>query len=233
MKTTRISLAPVLLAGAAMALSGCLGNSGGGGGGGVLGGGGDLGIRAELNAARADLVQLGGTPNVRETGTASYQGEAMFNLREVATGGPIIGEARGDVALDVDFAAQANPITGGMSNIRGTLSGEDYALGGVNLPVTSSMITRIDLDPNNPDLPPGVGDALAGVPGVDDLEPGGVTLTFSGSATVDGQTGNSSITLSGGFYGPAEEAIIADGAGTLFVGGAAALIVEGGMYAEQ
>lgn len=229
------------LAGAAMVLAGCLGSSGGGAGagmgngnGGGAGAGDELGIRAELNAARQSLVELGGTPNLRELGTASYEGQAMFNLRTVETGAPIIGEARADVALDVDFGATVNPISGAMSNLRGTLDGEPYALPeSVTLPVTSSMITRIDLDPSNPDLPPGVGDILDGVPGIDGLEPGGLTVTFSGTSTVEGNTGTSNITLGGGFYGPGEEAIIADGGGSIFVGGEAALIAEGGMFAEQ
>jgi len=214
---------------ASVALAGCLGGSGGGGGAG--GGATDLGIRAELDAARADLVALGGTRNVSTTGTATYNGQAMFNLRDVAAGSPIMGEKRGDVDLTVNFAATANPITGALSNIRGTVRGEDFNLDSETLPVLSSSITRIDLNPNNPDLPPGVGDALAGVPGVDQQEPGGITLQFGGTLS----NGPAALTMAGSFYGQHEDnqgetAIILDGGGT-FMGGD--VVSDGGMFLNR
>jgi hypothetical protein len=215
---------------ASFALSGCIFN----GGGGLLVGNGalsDLGIRTELNAARADIVQLGATRNVSTTGTATYNGQAMLNLREVTTGAPISGEKRADVALTVNFAATTNPITGGLSNIRGTIDGQDFELDGETLPVVLSSITRIDLNPDNPDLPPGVGDILAGVPGVDQLTPGGISLTFNGTLS----NGAAAMNMSGSFYGQHEDnqgetGIILDGGGT-FAGGS--LVSEGGMFLRR
>lgn len=215
---------------ASFLLSGCSGNGGGGAGaaGGVAA---SQGIRPELNAARADLVALGATRNVSTSGTATYNGQAMFNLREVSAGSPIAGEKRANVALTVNFAATTNPITGALSNIRGTINGQDFELDGETLPVVLSTITRIDLDPNNPDLPPGVGDILAGVPGVDQLTPGGITLQFGGTLS----NGAAGANMSGSFYGQHEDnqgetAIILDGGGT-FAGGS--VVSEGGMFLRR
>lgn len=215
---------------ASFALAGCLGNGGGGGGGGGAGAA-DPGIRTELDAARADLVALGATRNVSTTGTATYNGQAMFNLRDVTAGAPIVGEKRGDVNLTVNFSATTNPITGGISNIRGNVRGQDFDLDGETLSVLASTITRIDLDPNNPDLPPGVGDILAGIPGVDQLEPGGINLQFGGALS----NGQAAMTVSGSFYGQHEDnqgetAIILDGGGT-FMGGD--VVSEGGMFLRR
>lgn len=209
-------------------LAGCLGNNGGGAGGGA---GGDAGIRPELEAARADLVALGATRNVSTTGTATYDGQAMFNLREVSEGAAIVGEKRADVALTVNFGATTNPITGDITNIRGTVRGEEFNLDGESLPVILSSITRIDLDPTNTDLPPGVGDILAGVPGVDQLSPGGISLQFGGTLS----NGAAGMNMAGSFYGQHEDnqgetAMILDGGGT-FMGGD--LVSDGGMFLRR
>lgn len=233
------------LAVACTALAGCLGSGGGGGGaagGGGGGGGGGSATLAEYEAALNSVTGMIPTSDMPVTGTASYAGEVHATLHE---GASKVGDLLADVQMEVDFAAASADRTTGVvggkvDNIRGTVDGEDVAIGG-ELTVAEAdkrgfkSVLEI-VTTKGSDIGGVAGGALPGGVTIPDINTGHASINFAGDLT-DGEDESIAfnLTLGGNFVGPGGQAIHGAAVGTAIelMGTTKPLSVGGDWYANR
>ena len=207
-------------------LAACDTSSGGGSGGGGGGGGSTPPATAttleEFEAIVSDVAGTGPTTDPL-SGTASYAGRTFIPMVDNTTG-ETRGHVTGDLAVDVNFDAAVNPMSGTATNFAGTYDGTEFTATGT----LSSANTTASNDIN------AIGRAPIVVPGLFEGETTQMALALAGeleeASGATGLTGETYVTLQGQFMG--EGGAAATGAASLNTGAAEGVggVIRGGPF---
>ena len=177
------------------ALAGCLGGGGGGGNGGGGGGGGAPGGSFQQNFDRVSAKAP--TSNMPTSIQAAYAGRLKADVTDTVN---TVGEVEGDINLDVAWTdgQSANPFTGSISNIEGTLTGGQSGAIAGTLTVDDSFDGAIMRTVNPAQTINGIA--------IPETQIGALSVTLSGELTEGTTVADTQITLGGAFFGDQGEA---------------------------
>ncbi len=185
---------------AALSLSACMGSNGGGGGGGPV-------TAADFDENYDRVTSVAPTTDMPTTIEATYTGAVKADVLE---GSATVGELLADLELELNWtddpavANEVNVWAGSVTNVRGTVDGEEFVAEGQLdvVPDLSAMrrdVTTISV--------PGVGDVTT--------ETGSAQINLAGTLTVDGETANAGMLLGGTCFGPECAALAGTAGGSI------------------
>ena len=208
------------------ALAGCLGGGGGGGGGtgggGTGGGGGTPSGSFQQNFDRVTAKTP--TSNMPTTLQATYAGRLKAEVTDTVN---TVGEVEGDINLDVDWTdgQSANPFTGTVSNIEGTLTGGQSGAIAGTLTVDDSFGGAIQRTVTPAQQINGIN--------IPETQVGALSVTLTGELTEGATVADTQVTLGGAFFGDQGEAALGPVVGGFNVAGSQNPAIFDGSIAGQ